>query len=102
MSYNFHDFPVKPHKYASINAFLKFIVSKNFCTSINFIISHLITRTDNESLQLMIDYINASLSIEFAEDANIKVCRHLNIGPEFLVKNDGVHLNNPGTSKLST
>ena len=66
------------------------------------IISHLITRTDNESLQLMIDYINASLSIEFAEDANIKVCKHLNIGPEFLVKNDGVHLNNPGTSKLST
>ena len=65
------------------------------------LISHIVIRSDNERLQLMLDLINASLSIEFAGKDHVKVCKHLDIGVEHLKKRDGVHLTDPGTSILS-
>ena len=65
------------------------------------LVSHIVIRNDNESLHLMLDLINASLSIEFADNNQIKVCRHLNIGVEHLKKRDGVHLTDAGTVNLS-
>ena len=64
------------------------------------VLSDMVCRKDKE-FQIMIDYINASLSIEYDKSDYISMCKHPKLGLEYLWK-DGVHLEDSGTSILAS
>ena len=65
------------------------------------VLSNILPREDNHLFQRNVEYVNAAVNRKFADSDYVVLIRNNDIGPK-LKKSDGVHLLDPGTSRLAS
>ena len=65
------------------------------------VLSNILPREDNHSFQRNVEYVNAAINRKFANLDDLVLVRNNDIGKK-LKRGDGIHLLDPGTSKLAS